>query len=57
MSREVTRKELFDVKTSLHFNLEILTENNDKGDQGEAGESEQNDKRPAVFLMIKMQYD
>ena len=45
------------MKTSFHFYLEILTENNDKGDQRETGESEQNDERPTGFFAIKMQSD
>ncbi len=55
MSRGAATKELFDVKASLHFNFEILTENNDKGKQRENREAEQNDERPILDAVIKVQ--
>ena len=50
-------KELFDVKSSSHLSLEIRSQNNDKCQKGEDREGKQNDERPAVLTVIKMQGD
>ncbi len=43
------------MKSSLHFALEIRPQNDDERDKRENGEGKQNNKRPAVLTVIKMQ--
>ena len=45
------------MKSSLHLSLEIRSQNNDKCQKGEDREGKQNDERPAVLTVIKMQGD
>ena len=43
------------MKSSLHLSLEIRSQNNDKCQKGEDREGKQNDERPVVLTVIKMQ--
>ena len=45
------------MKASLHFNLEILTENNDQGEQRKNREAEQNEDWPIPLTVIEVQRD
>ena len=55
--QERAGKELFDVKASLHFNLKVLTENNDQGEQRKNREAEQNEDWPIPLTVIEVQRD
>ena len=43
------------MKSSLHLAFEIRSQNDDERDKRENGEGKQNDQRPAVLTVIKMQ--
>lgn len=45
------------MESSLHFSLEIGTQNDDKCNKRKHGKGKQNDQRPTVLIVIKVQCD
>ena len=48
---------LFDVKSSLHFSLEIGPQNDDERDKRKYRKWKQNDQRPTVFVVMEVERD